>query len=443
MHTSQDNLNGANTQPFLPDEDTLATMEEATTATATVAAATAAPAPTPAAPGTGYEGAALPGAVNVAVSASTGHDSIDSNSANVVQQQPTSGVYPGAMDEAAAPSIGYGVIDSNNLNGAQQLPNTLPEAAATRDFLGELPQFNKSGTALPGAAATRDELGELPQFHNSRPGLPGAMGAAASPSHRKTRSMAAAPTHAGQHRRRRGNPHHRRRSSIGEFLEVIGEDAKYEAKALKSVWTHELEEGDLGQRYFLDMNITRSLSILPEDILEFADEAVNRRERRGNLTNPLLECQNATPQPIPHTPTASLGSYLALGAAVLAVSSNGTAVSLLHDVHPAMRLFWRMTAVSCVLSSFAIKTMVKQYREEQQFFPKLTLSQWLLFGAAAVSFFLHALLLFTALTLTSIGNAVIMANSQALLLVLGKALTGHHVVFLEGMGVLIACKSCE
>jgi len=46
------------------------------------------------------------------------------------------------------------------------------------------------------------------------------------------------------------------------------------------------------------------------------------------------------------------------------------------------------------LSFFAIKTMVKQQREQQHFLPKLTWSQWLLFGAAAVCFFLHTLLLF-------------------------------------------------
>jgi len=455
MSRSADNLKGSNTQHLLqlPDEDNLETMEDsdngaqqmpntgattnAATETAAAGAATTTTQQLPnsgaATAATGYGGMqqlpeAVPGAVNVAAttSTSTGDDAIDRHNVNGVQQ------LPGAV--AALPSTGYHSIDSTNLNVAQRLPT-----------IGEARPGGVNVAALPSGYHPLDSnnVYGIQQLPTIGEGLSGATNVAASPSHRKTRSLVATPTHGGQHRRRRNNPHHRRRSSIGEFLEVIGEDVRLEGKALKSVWTHELEEGHLGQRYFMDMNITRSLSILPEDILEFADEAVNRSERRGGLTNPLLEGEYATPPPIPHTPAASLGSYLALLAAVLAVSSNGTAVSLLHNVHPAMRLFWRMTAVSFVLSFFAIKTMVKQQREQQHFLPKLTWSQWLLFGAAAVCFFLHTLLLFTALTLTSIGNVVILANSQALLLVLGKALTGHHIVFLEGMGVFLACKSCE
>ena len=223
-------------------------------------------------------------------------------------------------------------------------------------------------------------------------------------------------------------------------MEIINEGVQEETRILHETWKAELEEGDRGNRFFLDMSITRSLSVLPDDILEFAHEAVeNLSERDSSTFNPLL---SETPTIIPHTPEASLGSYAALLSAVLAVSSNATALAMLHDVHPALKLFWRMTAVATVLSFFALKTMIKRYREEEQFFPKLTPSQWLTFGAAAVCFFVHTLLAFTALTLTSIGNAVIGANSQALLLVLGKLLTGQEVVFLEGLGVLLAFGGC-
>lgn len=227
---------------------------------------------------------------------------------------------------------------------------------------------------------------------------------------------------------------HRHKSSIGQIMDAIGEGVKAEAMVVQHAWNQELEEGDLGNRYFFDMNITRSLSVLPEDISDFAKEAVGLESER-----PLFE---ATAESIPQTPKATLSSYLALLSAVLAVSSNGTALALLHDVHPALKLFWRMSAVAVVLSFFAISTMIRQHATDRQYLPKLTTTQWLTFAAASVCFFMHTLLLFTALTLTSIGNAIIGANSQALLLVLGKLLTGQTVVCMEGVGVMAAFAGC-
>jgi len=57
-------------------------------------------------------------------------------------------------------------------------------------------------------------------------------------------------------------------------------------------------------------------------------------------------------------------------------------------------------------------------------------------------FFVHTMLAFTALSLTSIGNAVIGTNSQALLLVVGKIFTGEGVEVMEGLGVLLAFGGC-
>ncbi|CAB9518810.1 EamA-like transporter family [Seminavis robusta] len=259
---------------------------------------------------------------------------------------------------------------------------------------------------------------------------------ASAPGHRKTQSLLTIPTGGERHRGR----HHRHKSSIGQLMETVAEGVQTEATMVKHAFKRELEDADLGNRYFLDMNLTRSLSILPEDIQEFSVEAVGRQSI--SLLVPSIDQDEEEEQP-PPTPVATLSSYLALLSAVLAVSSNGTALALLHDVHPAIKLFWRMTAVATVLSFFAIKTMIKQYQsEEKQFLPKLSWNHWVTFFLAAICFFFHTLLLFTALTMTSIGNAVIGANSQALLLVLGKLLTGQRVVMIEGLGVLIAFVGC-
>jgi drug/metabolite transporter (DMT)-like permease len=99
-------------------------------------------------------------------------------------------------------------------------------------------------------------------------------------------------------------------------------------------------------------------------------------------------------------------------------------------------VFWRMTTTALVLSTFAFRVICKDG------FPVLTIGQWVTFTAAAVCFFLQTLLFYFALEYTSIDNAVIGANSQALLLILGKFFAGERVVLLEGLGVLLAFGGC-
>lgn len=280
------------------------------------------------------------------------------------------------------------------------------------------------GTSFLGATSTDSLLG-AEEVEEAQSSIPGGSG-----GHRKTQSLLSIPT--GPRRHRGG--HHRHKSSIGQLMENISESVHVEAKEIRYAWETELRESVRGERFFLDMTMCRSLSVLPEDILEFEEEATGHHRRVSAITGEV--------EPIPHTPAAGMSSYSALLAAVFAVSSNGTALALIHEVHPAMKLFWRMSAVAVVLSFFATRTMVKHYREEQQFLPKLSGSQWMTFGSAALCFFLSTLLLFTALTMTSIGNAVIGANSQALLLVIAKLVTGQKVHWLEGLGVLLAFGGC-
>ena len=66
----------------------------------------------------------------------------------------------------------------------------------------------------------------------------------------------------------------------------------------------------------------------------------------------------------------------------------------------------------------------------------------LTFFAAILCFTVSGLLFYIALSLTSIGNAVIGANSQALLLILGKFLIGDKVLMMELGGVLVAFIGC-
>ena len=236
------------------------------------------------------------------------------------------------------------------------------------------------------------------------------------PQHRKTKSLF------NFNQSRKG--HHRTRSSLGQLadafqgsLETISEDFAQEAEVLKRTWNQELHDGAEGRRYFLDMNLTRSLSVLPEAITDFTEEV--------GITGAEDEAE-----------APGLRRYVELLTAVLAASSNGTALALLGGVAPPMKLYWRMTATAMVLSPFAIRNLYKDG------LPKLSLSQLTTFVGAAVSFFLMTLLLYMALEYTSIGNAVIGANSQALLLIIGKLIMGERVVWMEGGGVLVALAGC-
>lgn len=244
-------------------------------------------------------------------------------------------------------------------------------------------------------------------------------------SHRKTRSLWEIPTGGP---RKKGR-HHRHKSSISELftsmssgLESIAEDVMVEARLVRDSWKLELEDAHLGKTFFLDMSMTRSLSVLPEELSQVVEET----------TGIHLEMQEE-----PEPPMSKYGPYLALLGAVLAVSSNGSALSLLHGVSPPLKLYWRMTATSIVLSTFAIQAMAKSGG-----FPRLSLSKWLTFFGAVIGYTGHGLLYIYALQYTSIGNVVIGANSQAILLILGKLILGQHVVAMEGGGVLLAFFGC-
>jgi drug/metabolite transporter (DMT)-like permease len=244
-------------------------------------------------------------------------------------------------------------------------------------------------------------------------------------AHRKTQSLREIPTGGAKSKGR----HHRHKSSISELfmsvssgLESIAADVKVEARMVRESFKEGLEEAQNGRTFFLDMNLTRSLSVLPEELPMMIEETTGVHvEMEGDISPPI----------------ATSGPYMALLGAVLAVSSNGSALSILTGVAPPLKLYWRMVATALALSFFAIRTMARSGG-----LPKLSFSQWLTFVAAAVAYTGHGLLYIYALQYTSIGNVVIGANSQAILLILGKFIMGQEVVAMEGGGVFLAFCGC-
>lgn len=276
----------------------------------------------------------------------------------------------------------------------------------------------------------------------------------------KRRERAASTTNA--------SGHHRRQSSISRLMDSLGDglthgigtilhDVQDSARDVKRSWKEELETANDGRFGFLDTSLMRGLSILPEDVESWADQrrASDRmhqqqlRQQQQQLLyqqlHPDEEIQvdgkgdhleeTTTEHPEPEIKSKSLGAgpYLALLGAVLAVSSNGTALTLQSKVPPPLKLYWRMVGTSMVLVPFAMRLLFWV-----EGFPNLNVGQWATLGLAVACYVAHNLCFITALTYTSIGNAVLFANTQALILLAGKALTGVEIEALEYMGAIVA-----
>ena len=245
----------------------------------------------------------------------------------------------------------------------------------------------------------------------------------AAHGHRKARSV---DLGVSTHRDRRTHladiktRHRKHMSSISELmshLEPVREDFAGTAKSLGQSFRRRLESMDRGDTGFFDMTLTRSLSVLPDDLDELIQE-VGATVAAGETARVAF----APP----------LFQYLALLAAVAAVSSNTTALHMLHGVSAPPKLYWRMTASYVALAPFAIHNVWIHG------FPRLSLSGWVTFAAASMTYSAQGCFFYSALDFTTIGNAVIYGNSQALLLIVGKAFVGEPIHFFEGMGVIIA-----
>ena len=210
-------------------------------------------------------------------------------------------------------------------------------------------------------------------------------------------------------------------------LQPIREDVKETVQQIKDAFVGDLDRLDQGETGFFDMSMTQALSVLPESFPDLVEEAGIR-----NTCEPCPQDQPSEEDTATKLDDNQLYHYITLFVAVAAVSSNATALHMLNGVHAPLKLYWRMTASYCALFFLAARSLSEKGA------PNLSLAQWLTFLAAVFCYSIQGILFISALDYTAIGNAVNYANSQALLLIIGKIFVGERISYFEGGGVLVA-----
>jgi len=298
-------------------------------------------------------------------------------------------------------------------------------------------------------------------------------------------------------RRRPGQHHHRRDSSLGaEILDVIHEGVAYveevaqavaenvaegvhvaaesfietvsegahtfhdsvveEAEAVVEAAVEEMEHADEGQGFFLEMSLARNLSILPEDVVHIAEtdvatvshptEELQPEEAAGEeaeepvadeeeteLMGLKIAAEEEIPKPEPPRPARMhISAYLLLLSAVVSLSSIGPLLVRQEGCTSLMKVFWRTSATAAILLPFALHQTWKEG------LPNWNCPQVTTMCLSAVCYATMCAGFVIALDYTAVGNAVILSNSQAIMLLVSKFLVGDPVTVMEGSGALTA-----
>lgn len=123
--------------------------------------------------------------------------------------------------------------------------------------------------------------------------------------------------------------------------------------------------------------------------------------------------------------------YFVLFTADLAVASQGAALTLLTDVPPLLKLFWRISGASIAFLPLAIFSIY------QKGFPKLDTRKILLLLLSAVAHTWFNASFLVALSLTSIGHTYIFNNCHSLLLVMFKLMLRQPLSKQEILGAAV------
>ncbi|CAB9501440.1 EamA-like transporter family [Seminavis robusta] len=125
-------------------------------------------------------------------------------------------------------------------------------------------------------------------------------------------------------------------------------------------------------------------------------------------------------------------AYVTLATAVIALSSVGPSFDLQHGVAPILKVYWRMTGTWIVLLIPTILAVAKDG------WPKLNRQQAITFLGASFCYAVMGVGFVLSLEYTSVGNAVIFSNTNALILLFGRFLIGSPISALESGGSAVA-----
>jgi drug/metabolite transporter (DMT)-like permease len=228
------------------------------------------------------------------------------------------------------------------------------------------------------------------------------------------------------------------KEAVVDAADNVKEAVVEEVTEIADTLMDELHEADDGGNFYLEMALTRNFSILPTD-MEHAVEVANTitittTEPDETATDmETLETVKEESEVPPHAAlTTPISAYILLATAVLSLSAIGPLLQAQNNVSSTMKICWRQLATSFLLFPFAVVSV------KREGCPIMTWTQWFTFMIAAACYTTMGVGFSLALDYTSVGNAVILANSQSLMLLAGKMLVGQRVSTLEGTGALIA-----
>lgn len=155
----------------------------------------------------------------------------------------------------------------------------------------------------------------------------------------------------------------------------------------------------------------------PKDLIGISNEMAAKDETKNNTAE--LE---STP----------LVAYLLLAAAVLGLSSIGPLLSMQSGVDDTVKTLWRNSATAVALFSMALHSIVVDG------LPSLSVSQIVVLILTGICYAAYTVLFAWAVEYTTIGNAVMFGNSQAIILLVGKTIMGESLSWAEALGSLAA-----
>lgn len=214
------------------------------------------------------------------------------------------------------------------------------------------------------------------------------------------------------------------RNSVGDILSLrdsIGPQAiMQEISNVGNAFQDHLAEADEGKDFFLDMNWTRNLSILPskpeiQQAVEEVEDAIIgitrqiglssslRRRKTEKEETPLVDSGVAS-DTAASTMKTPLSAYLTLASAVIALSSIGPFLAKQKNVNGALKIVWRFQGTAMLLSPLAIRNI------HVDGMPQLTILQWWTFLCASASYAVLCVAFALSINYTSVANATVLTN---------------------------------